>query len=48
MDGNVIRRLPGLAFDEAEEIYRALVCGVRAYVEKNGFPGTLIGVERRH
>ncbi|HXF66973.1 MAG TPA: NAD+ synthase [Burkholderiales bacterium] len=27
-----------------EEVYRALITGVRDYVEKNGFPGVLIGV----
>jgi NAD+ synthase (glutamine-hydrolysing) len=27
-----------------EEIYRALVLGTRDYVEKNGFPGVLIGI----
>jgi NAD+ synthetase len=27
-----------------EEVYRALITGVRDYVEKNGFPGVLIGL----
>ncbi len=29
---------------EEEEIFRALVLGTRDYVEKNGFPGTIIGL----
>ncbi|WP_037607194.1 NAD+ synthase [Streptacidiphilus rugosus] len=38
--------VPGQArrLDELEEIYAALVCGVRAYVEKNGFKSVLIGL----
>ncbi|MEY9942265.1 NAD+ synthase [Streptacidiphilus sp. MAP5-3] len=37
---------PGRApeMDELEEIYAALVCGLRAYVEKNGFTSVLIGL----
>jgi len=31
-------------FDEFEEVYQALVCGVRAYVAKNGFPGVVLGL----
>ena len=27
-----------------EEVYRALVCGVRDYVRKNGFPGVVLGL----
>ncbi|MEZ0064699.1 NAD+ synthase (glutamine-hydrolyzing) [Streptacidiphilus sp. MAP12-20] len=40
------RVVPGQArrLDELEEIYAALVCGVRAYVEKNGFKSVLIGL----
>jgi NAD+ synthase (glutamine-hydrolysing) len=30
--------------DAAASIYQALVCGVRDYIEKNGFPGALIGL----
>ena len=30
--------------DELENIYRVLVLGVRDYVEKNGFPGVVIGL----
>jgi NAD+ synthase (glutamine-hydrolysing) len=29
---------------EEQSIYRALVCGVRDYVEKNGFPGVVLGL----
>ncbi len=35
-----IHPLPGLE----ESVYQALVLGVRDYVEKNGFPGVLIGL----
>ncbi|MGA2550741.1 MAG: NAD+ synthase [Burkholderiaceae bacterium] len=41
------RPLAGLktqALAPAEEVYRALVLGVRDYVGKNGFPGALIGL----
>ncbi len=27
-----------------EEVYQALVCGVRDYVDKNGFPGVVLGL----
>ncbi|MBU6378118.1 MAG: NAD+ synthase [Gammaproteobacteria bacterium] len=30
--------------EETEEIYRALVLGVRDYVEKHGFPGVVLGL----
>lgn len=30
--------------DEAEEVYQALVCGVRDYVGKNSFPGVVLGL----
>jgi len=30
--------------DEFEETYRALVCGVKDYVGKNGFPGVVLGL----
>ncbi|MDT0264854.1 NAD+ synthase [Streptomyces sp. DSM 44915] len=30
--------------DDAEEMYQALVTGVRAYTEKNGFPSVLLGL----
>ena len=30
--------------DELDEIYQALVCGVRDYVRKNGFPGVVLGL----
>lgn len=30
--------------EEAESVYRALVCGVRDYVNKNGFEGVVIGL----
>ncbi|MBL6927825.1 MAG: NAD+ synthase [Rhodospirillales bacterium] len=34
--------LPGIS--ELEAIYRALVTGLRDYVEKNGFPGVVLGL----
>ncbi len=40
------RKLPGTAYralERDEEIYRALVLGVRDYVRKNGFKGVIIG-----
>ncbi len=30
--------------DELENVYKALVLGLRDYIEKNGFPGALIGL----
>ncbi len=30
--------------DELESVYKALVLGVRDYIEKNGFPGAIIGL----
>ena len=39
LTGTVAPRLP-----EAEEVYRALVAGLRAYVEKNGFHSVLVGL----
>ena len=30
--------------DDTENVYKALVLGVRDYVEKNGFPGTVLGL----
>jgi len=30
--------------DVEDEIYRALVVGVRDYLDKNGFPGAIIGL----
>lgn len=32
------------AYDEVESVYRALVLGVRDYVQKNRFPGAIIGL----
>ncbi len=32
------------ALDEMEELYQALVLGLRDYVRKNGFPGVLLGL----
>ncbi len=37
---NVVARLA----DPLEELWRALVLGIRDYVDKNGFPGVLIGL----
>lgn len=31
-------------YDELEEVYRALVLGVKDYLGKNGFPGAIIGL----
>ena len=31
-------------FDEERSVYEALVCGTRDYVEKNGFPGVILGL----
>jgi hypothetical protein len=33
---------------EEETIYRALITGTADYVDKNGFPGVLLGLVRRH
>jgi len=41
-EGSVPRLAPPP--ERLEEIYRALVLGTRDYVEKNGFPGALIGI----
>jgi NAD+ synthase (glutamine-hydrolysing) len=45
--GEPARPLPGEvapALPQVESIYRALVLGVRDYVQKNGFPGAVIGL----
>jgi NAD+ synthase (glutamine-hydrolysing) len=45
-DGSVVPQ-PGHvteAGDELENIYKALVLGLRDYIEKNGFPGAIIGL----
>lgn len=47
-DGNVAFALDAgavaVAANEHESIYQALVLGVRDYVEKNGFPGVILGL----
>ena len=35
-------RVPEIS--EEESVYRALVCGVRDYIEKNRFPGAIVGL----
>lgn len=45
--GGRVQPLPGAmapVLSEEESAYRALVLGVRDYVEKNGFPGAVIGL----
>lgn len=39
MKGELIPEL-----SEEESVYRALVCGVRDYIEKNRFPGAIVGL----
>ena len=44
---NGVRPLPGMIHEhlpQAESVYRALVLGVRDYIEKNGFQGAVIGL----
>ncbi|GMQ83451.1 MAG: NAD+ synthase [Gammaproteobacteria bacterium] len=46
VDG-ILRPLPGelaVRIDEVASVYRALVLGVRDYIEKNGFRGAVIGL----
>ena len=46
-DSGIISLEPGTVADELSEhenIYNALVMGVRDYVEKNGFPGVILGL----
>ncbi len=47
VDGGVLTPQPGtlapLSADESS-VYAALVCGVRDYVNKNGFPGIVLGL----
>jgi NAD+ synthase (glutamine-hydrolysing) len=46
IDG-AVTPLPGVIYtpmDEEESVYRALVLGVRDYIEKNGFRGVVIGL----
>src|SRR5690606_18878567 len=45
--GNPVRALPGEIapeLSEEESVYAALVLGVRDYVEKNRFPGVVVGL----
>ncbi|MBF0429236.1 MAG: NAD+ synthase, partial [Magnetococcales bacterium] len=45
--GGVVRFLPGKVVpqpDEDQEIYAALTCGLRDYVEKNGFRSVVLGL----
>ena len=44
VDWPLTQRLPPQPCDEVAEIYEALVMGVRDYVNKNGFPGVLLGL----
>ena len=44
-DGAEPRAVPVTALcDDVEQVYRALVLGVRDYLGKNGFPGAIIGL----
>jgi NAD+ synthase (glutamine-hydrolysing) len=46
-DGSGVRPSPAAVvpfLDEEESVYGALVCGTRDYVEKNGFPGVILGL----
>ena len=38
------RKIAGFPVDTLEEIWKALVLGVQDYVNKNGFPGVLLGL----
>lgn len=42
--GDVLGMLPNGYPDEPEAMYRALVLGLRDYVNKNGFPGVVLGM----
>ncbi|PGH57766.1 NAD+ synthase (glutamine-hydrolyzing) [Azospirillum palustre] len=42
--GDVLGMLPNGYPDETEAMYRALVLGLRDYVDKNGFPGVVLGM----
>jgi NAD+ synthase (glutamine-hydrolysing) len=47
VEGDTVTPLPGECAAELGEeasVYRALVLGVRDYIEKNGFPGVVIGL----
>jgi NAD+ synthase (glutamine-hydrolysing) len=46
-DGAGVRPVPGEVAelqDTEESVYGALVCGTRDYVQKNGFPGVILGL----
>jgi NAD+ synthase (glutamine-hydrolysing) len=43
-DGPVIKGAVAPPLTEEEMLYRALVVGLRDYVDKNGFPGVLLGL----
>ena len=46
-DGSGVRPIPGDVtplLPEEKSVYEALVCGTRDYVDKNGFPGVILGL----
>ena len=46
-DGSGVRPVPAAiepVFPEEKSVYEALVCGTRDYVDKNGFPGVILGL----
>ena len=46
-DGSGVRPVPGEVsplLPEEQSVYEALVCGTRDYVDKNGFPGVILGL----
>jgi NAD+ synthase (glutamine-hydrolysing) len=43
-DGHVLSSAVAPALSEEAAVYRALVCATRDYVDRNGFPGALIGL----
>jgi NAD+ synthase (glutamine-hydrolysing) len=46
-DGAAVRPQPATIVplqEKEESVYEALVCGTRDYVEKNGFPGVILGL----
>ncbi len=47
VEADAVSVAPGVIAGEADtaaSTYQALVCGVRDYIEKNGFPGVLLGL----